>query len=89
MSLSAAELVTLEENREALGFFSAMGFEALEDAPQEEGAVWLSYQLKPWDPQARRPVKPYLVETADYEAAREHAAGMVRGADTAGTAEQN
>ena len=44
-----------------------MGFEALEDAPQEEGAVWLSYQLKPWDPQARRPVKPYLVEAADYE----------------------
>lgn len=68
------------ENREALGFFAAMGFESLADAPQEEGAVWLSYRLKPWDPQARRPVKPYLVEAADYEAAREHAAGMVRGA---------
>lgn len=66
------------ENREALAFFAAMGFVPLEGEPPEEPEKrWLVYHLKPWDPEAPKPTKPYLVEVEDYEAAREHAATLV------------
>ena len=66
------------ENRESLGFFAAMGFVPLEgEPPAEPEKRWLVYRLKPWDPEAPKPTKPYLVEADDYEAAREHAATLV------------
>ena len=66
------------ENREALGFFAAMGFVPLAGAPPAEPEKrWLVYRLQPWDPEAPKPTKPYLVEAADYEAAREKAAALV------------
>lgn len=67
------------ENQDALAFFQAEGFVLLEgDAPVEDpNLVWVEYHLKPWDPTAAKPTKPYLVEAADYEAAREHAATLV------------
>ena len=64
--------------RQALAFFQAMGFVPLEGEPPEEPEkLWLAYHLRPWDPAAPKPTKPYLVEAADYEAAREKAAALV------------
>lgn len=66
------------ENQVALAFFQAMGFVPLEGEPPEEPEkLWLAYHLRPWDPAAPKPTKPYLVEAADYEAAREKAAALV------------
>ena len=66
------------DNQAALDFFTAMGFVSLAgDPPEEPEKAWLVYQLAPWDPQAAKPTKPYLVEGEDYEAARERAAGLV------------
>ena len=66
------------ENQAALAFFRAMGFVPLEEKPPEEPEkLWLAYHLRPWDPAAPKPTKPYLVEAADYEAAREKAAALV------------
>jgi len=66
------------ENQAALAFFQAMGFVPLEGEPPEEPEkLWLAYLLRPWDPAAPKPTKPYLVEAADYEAAREKAAALV------------
>ncbi len=66
------------ENQAALAFFQAMGFVPLEGEPPEEPEkLWLAYHLRPWDPAAPKPIKPYLVEAADYEAAREKAAALV------------
>lgn len=66
------------ENQVALAFFRAMGFVPLEGEPPEEPEkLWLAYHLRPWDPAAPKPTKPYLVEAADYEAAREKAAALV------------
>lgn len=66
------------DNQAALDFFTAMGFVSLAgDPPEEPEKAWLVYQLAPWDPQASKPTKPYLVEAEDYEAAREQAAGLV------------
>ena len=66
------------ENQAALAFFRAMGFVPLEGKPPEEPEkLWLAYHLRPWDPAAPKPTKPYLVEAADYEAAREKAAALV------------
>lgn len=66
------------ENQAALAFFQAMGFVPLEGEPPEEPEkLWLAYHLRPWDPTAPKPTKPYLVEAADYEAAREKAAALV------------
>lgn len=66
------------ENQAALAFFWAMGFVPLEGEPPEEPEkLWLAYHLRPWDPAAPKPTKPYLVEAADYEAAREKAAALV------------
>lgn len=66
------------ENQAALAFFQAMGFVPLEGEPPEEPEkLWLAYHLRPWDPAVPKPTKPYLVEAADYEAAREKAAALV------------
>lgn len=66
------------ENQAALAFFQAMGFVPLEGEPPEEPEkLWLAYHLRPWEPAAPKPTKPYLVEAADYEAAREKAAALV------------
>lgn len=66
------------KNQAALAFFQAMGFVPLEGEPPEEPEkLWLAYHLRPWDPAAPKPTKPYLVEAADYEAAREKAAALV------------
>ena len=66
------------ENQAALAFFQAMGFVPLEGEPPEEPEkLCLAYHLRPWDPAAPKPTKPYLVEAADYEAAREKAAALV------------
>lgn len=66
------------ENQAALAFFRAMGFVPLEEKlPEEPEKLWLAYHLRPWDPAAPKPTKPYLVEAADYEAAREKAASLV------------
>ena len=67
------------ENGEALEFFKDMGFVPLEENPpvEDPDLVWLVYRLKPWNPDAPKPTKPYLVEADDYEAAREHAATLV------------
>ena len=66
------------ENQAALAFFQAMGFVSLEGEPPEEPEkLWLAYHLRPWDPAAPKPTKPYLMEAADYEAAREKAAALV------------
>lgn len=66
------------ENQAALAFFRAMGFVPLEEKlPEEPEKLWLAYHLRPWEPAAPKPTKPYLVEAADYEAAREKAAALV------------
>ena len=66
------------ENSGALEFFRRVGFVPLEDAPQDPDREWLVYRLHPRDPQAARPIKPYLVENDDYENARECAAALVK-----------
>ena len=61
------------------GFFRAMGFEPLGNEREETREVLVMRRvLSPADPQAAKPVKPYLIENADYEAARERAALLVR-----------
>lgn len=64
-----------KENAPALAFFQAMGF-ALQ-GEEGESAV-LRYGLAPAEPEAERPVKPYLIDKFDYEPAREKAAKLVR-----------
>ena len=50
----------------------------LEGEPaQEPEKLGLAYTLRPWAPGAEKPTKPYLVEAADYEEARERAAERV------------
>jgi GNAT superfamily N-acetyltransferase len=66
------------ENQGALEFFRKLGFVPLEGADEAPKKVWLVYQLSPADPQAARPIKPYLVENDDYENARERAAALVQ-----------
>ncbi len=63
-------------NEEALAFFHAMGFSPAEETA--EGTRLLRYALTPLDPGAERPIKPYLLENVDYEAARERAAKLVK-----------
>ncbi len=60
------------ENEEALRFFEAMGFFREREGSGE--LVCFSFSLKPRDPEAQLPTKPYLIENLDYEAAREKAA---------------
>ena len=62
-------------NETGRAFFEAMGF-----VPQEEGGQVLTarYALRPADPDAPKPTKPYLLLNHEYEAAREKAALLVR-----------
>ena len=62
-------------NETGRAFFAAMGF-----VPQEEGGQVLTtrYALRPADPDAPKPTKPYLLLNHEYEAAREKAALLVR-----------
>ena len=46
-------------------------------SPKSRKKLWLAYTLRPWAPGAEKPTKPYLVEAADYEEARERAAERV------------
>ncbi len=64
------------ENSEALRFFEAMGF--CREPERDEELLCLSFSLTPGDPDAKLPVKPYLIENIDYEAAREKAAKLIR-----------
>ena len=64
-----------DKNPEGVAFLKAMGFSESERVGAE---VILRFELKPADPTALRPVKPYLIENADYESAREHAATLVK-----------
>ena len=60
-------------------FFRAMGFVPGKTEQEERGEVILwHYTLNPLNPQAERPIKPYLLEGVDYEKAREQAAKLVR-----------
>ena len=61
-------------NPDAIAFFQAMGFP---EQGREEGLALLRYALNPADPQAERPVKPYLIDKFDYEPARERAAALI------------
>lgn len=63
----------------ALEFFRAMGFSSA-GREREAGreAELLRYALTPADPEAARPVKPYLIDNQDYERARERAAALVK-----------
>lgn len=61
------------ENQPAVSFLRAMGF-----VPEQQGEeIVLRYALSPAEPDAERPIKPYLIENVDYEAARERAAALV------------
>lgn len=68
-----------QENTTALEFFKAMGFVPVQgkESAREDGEIWMEYHLTPWDPEAKKPTKPYLVEAEDYENARERAADLV------------
>ncbi len=62
-----------------LGFFQAMGFQAVGEEQEARRQVLLArYQLAPHDPGAAKPTKPYLVLNHEYEEARERAALLVR-----------
>lgn len=63
------------ENTPGMAFFQAMGFAPWGEEGQE---TLLRYALNPADPEAERPVKPYLIDKFDYEPAREKAATLVR-----------
>ena len=60
-------------------FFRAMGFTPTGSEREARGEVTLwRYSLNPLNPQAERPIKPYLLENVDYEKAREQAAKLVK-----------
>ncbi len=66
-------------NEEAKGFFTAMGFQPVQEVVEDGRPVLLArYGLHPRDPQAPKPTKPYLLVNQEYEAARESAALLVR-----------
>lgn len=72
-------------NETAVRFHQAMGFSPLrtdKGAAEREGVLRdvlvMQKRLSPADPDAERPIKPYLIENADYEAARERAALLVK-----------
>lgn len=63
----------------AAAFFQSQGFRLLGRQREEFREVQLArYVLSPKDPDAGKPVKPYLIENLDYERAREQAARLVR-----------
>lgn len=67
------------ENPEGQAFFEAMGFAPVGEEESEGRKVTVyRYALTPADPDASKPIKPYLLINQDYEAARERAALLVR-----------
>ena len=73
-------------NPEAQAFFLHAGFSPVrterggaEKWGEPHDVLVLQRELVPSDPGAERPTKPYLIENADYEAARERAALLVKG----------
>ena len=52
-----------------------MGFRPVRE---ENGVLLMAREIEPENPGAERFTKPYLIENADYERAREHAATLVR-----------
>lgn len=73
----------MEPNPEAKAFFLSQGFADAGEEKGEKGGVThpvlvMEKILTPQDPEAERPTKPYLIENADYEAAREYAATLVK-----------
>lgn len=78
----------LAGNKAAHSFFTSLGFEPVpgDDAagtPDEDGKelLFLYRSLAPDQADAALPTKPYLIENADYEAAREKAALLVKPAE--------
>lgn len=75
----------LQPDEEATAFFTAKGFipQGIQPAAavkfgKPHDVLIMKKQLAPIDPDAERPTKPYLIENADYEAAREKAAALVK-----------
>lgn len=71
-------------NEPAIQFFEKQGFlsqllepTSFEKFGQKHDCMIMKKALCPVDPQAKKPTKPYLIENADYEAARERAALLV------------
>lgn len=72
-------------NAPAVAFFKKMGFTERKHSVghvkkfgKQHDVLTLEKTLCPQDPNAARPTKPYLIENADYERARERAARLVR-----------
>jgi|GEM_PF-177242 len=71
------------ENETAISFFTSLGFkmefrkQAVSQNGTEKDLVRLYRNLIPDHAEAELPTKPYLIENADYEAARERAALLV------------
>ncbi len=82
MELGSRRQVTAwvrQPNGAAEGFFRAMGFApGGEEWEGDSAARVFSYRLSPAEPEAERPVKPYLIDNLDYERARERAAKWVK-----------
>lgn len=67
--------------QEAEFFLAAMGFRQVaeqDDAAAGRTICYMERSLMPQDENAEYVIKPYLIENADYEAARENAALLVR-----------
>ena len=62
-------------NDAAAAFHEKMGFRPVRE---ENGVLLMAREIEPENPDAERFTKPYLIENADYERAREHAATLVR-----------
>lgn len=62
-------------NDAAAAFHKKMGFRPVRE---ENGVLLMAREIEPENPGAERFTKPYLIENADYERAREHAATLVR-----------
>lgn len=61
-------------NDAAAAFHEKMGFRPVRE---ENGVLLMARKIEPENPGAERFTKPYLIENADYERAREHAATLV------------
>lgn len=62
-------------NDAAVAFHEKMGFSRV---AERDGVLLMAREIEPENPAAERFTKPYLIENADYERAREHAATLVR-----------
>lgn len=65
-------------NDAAIAFHKKMGFSPVRE---EDGMLLMARDIEPENAGAERFTKPYLIENADYERAREHAATLVRTAE--------